>query len=134
MMNRRKAREYAFILLFEYRFQPDEIRQILEDFFAENEAGDQESYIRQAVEGAVSHVQEIDALIAEYAKSWSVERISIASMAIMRLAVYEMKYIESIPLNVSVNEAVALAKIYDGDEAAPFVNGILGNLKKSLEK
>ena len=132
MMNRRKAREYAFILLFEYKFQPDEIQRILGDFLAENEAGAQESYIRDVVEGAVAHVEEIDSLIADYAKDWSVDRISIVCMAVMRLAVYEMKYVNSIPVNVSVNEAVALAKEYDGDEAAPFVNGILGNIKEAL--
>ncbi len=132
MMNRRKAREYAFILLFEYKFQPDEIQRILEDFLTENEAGAQEAYIRGVVEGAVAHVVEIDGLIADYAKDWSVDRISIVCMAVMRLAVYEMKYVESIPVNVSVNEAVALAKEYDGEEAAPFVNGILGNIKEAL--
>lgn len=129
MMNRRKAREYAFILLFEYRFQPDVINDIIEDFFAENDAGKQEEYIRDVVCGAISHIEEIDAVIAENSKAWSPDRISNVCMAVMRLAVYEMKYVDSIPPNVSINEGVSLAVEYDGEESAPFVNGVLDKIK-----
>lgn len=134
MMNRRKARESAFILLFEYRFQPEDIQQILEDFLAETDAGEQASYIRQVVEGTVENLSVLDELIQTYSKGWEADRISVVCMAVMRLAIYEMKFIDTIPLNVSVNEAVALAKKYDGEESAPFINGILGNIKKIFEK
>lgn len=130
MMNRRKAREYAFILLFEYKFQPDDIFNLMEAFFAEYNAGDQEDYIRSVVEGAIGNIDEIDSLINEYSKGWSVDRISNVCLAVMRLAIYELKYVDSIPANVSVNEAVNIAKTYDGDSAAPFINGILGNIKE----
>lgn len=131
MINRRKAREYAFILLFEYRFQPEEIHELLEDFLAEHQTGKQESYIREVVEGTINHVEELDAWIGSYAKGWSIDRISVVCMAAMRLAAYEMKYVESIPLNVSVNEAIAITKEYDGEESVGFVNGILGSLKEN---
>lgn len=130
MMNRRKAREYAFILLFEYKFQPEDIYELTESFFAEYDAGDQESYIRDVIEGTLNHLTEIDTLIDEYSDGWTVERISNVCLAVMRLAVYEMKYVDDIPANVSVNEAVNIAKLYDGETAAPFVNGILGNIKE----
>ena len=133
MMNRRKAREYAFILLFEYRFQPDVINDIIEEFFIENDAGKQEEYIREVVCGAISHIEEIDAAIAENSKGWSLDRISNVCMAVMRLAVFEMKYMDSIPRNVSVNEGVSLAVEYDGEEAAPFVNGVLDKIKLNLK-
>ena len=84
------------------------------------------------VEGVVQHHDEIDAMIGSCAKDWSVSRISAVCMAAMRLAVYEMKYMESIPLNVSVNEAIAITKEYDGEESVDFVNGILGNLKEQF--
>ncbi len=132
-MNRRKAREYAFILLFEYRFQPDVINDIIEDFFAENDAGKQEEYIRDVVFGAISHIEEIDAVIAENSKAWSPDRISNVCMAVMRLAVYEMKYVDSIPPNVSINEGVSLAVEYDGEESAPFVNGVLDKIKFQIK-
>lgn len=129
MVNRRKAREYAFTLLFSYRFQPEDIQDLLEGFFQENEVGDQAEYIRTVVEGVVAHVEEIDALITQYAKGWTVERISGVCLALLRLAVYEMKYMEDIPAGVSVNEAVAIAKKFDGEESLAFVNGILGHMK-----
>ena len=131
MINRRKAREYAFILLFEYKFQPEEIQNLLDNFLEEHDAGNQAAYIREVVEGTVSHIEEIEALIAAYAKGWSTDRISVVCMAAMRLAVYEMKYVESIPLNVSVNEAITITKEYDGEESVAFVNGVLGNMKEN---
>ncbi len=129
MINRRKAREYAFTLLFTYRFQPDCIGELLEMFFAEHETGEQEAYIRTVVQGTIDHADEIDAVIEKHAKGWTAERISVACMAVMRLAVYEMQYMDSIPAGVSVNEAVALAKKFDGEESVSFVNGVLGHIK-----
>ena len=131
-MNRRKAREYTFILLFQYKFQPNEMQDILADFFAQYDAGEQAEYIRDVVEGTVKNIQEIDAKIGEFSKGWSIERISAVSIAVMRLCVYEMKYCKSIPENVSVNEAVNLVREYEGEEAVPFVNGILDSIKKTL--
>ncbi len=129
MINRRKAREYAFTLLFSYRFQPEDIQQLLDDFLAETETGDQAEYIRTVVEGAVAHIEEIDQRISQFAKGWTTERISAVCLSVLRLAVYEMQYMESIPAGVSVNEAVALAKKFDGEESLGFVNGILGHMK-----
>ncbi len=129
MINRRKAREYAFTLLFSYRFQPEDIQQLLDDFLAENETGDQAEYIRTVVEGTVAHIGEIDQRISQFAKGWTTERISAVCLSVLRLAVYEMQYMDSIPAGVSVNEAVALAKKFDGEESLGFVNGILGHMK-----
>lgn len=130
-MNRTKAREYAFILIFEYRFQPDAIDAILNDFIAEYEPGEQKAYIEDVVTGVVRNRAEIDSKIEEVSKGWSTDRISCVSLAVLRLAVYEILNCADIPNAVSVNEAVALAKKYDGDEAAPFVNGILGSVSGS---
>lgn len=131
-MNRRKAREYAFILLFQYKFQPNDMPEILADFFAQYDAGEQAEYIRDVVEGTVAHIQEIDTKIGEFAKGWSVDRISAVSIAVMRLCVYEICYCGNIPANVSVNEAANLTREYEGIEAVPFVNGVLDNIKKSV--
>lgn len=129
MINRRKAREYAFVLLFEYRFQPDCIQEILEDFLAENETGQQGGYIRTAVEGTIARLDEIDGLIAQYAKGWSLDRISVVCMAAMRLAIYEMHYMDDVPVGVAINEAINLIKKFDGEESVDFVNGVLGHIK-----
>lgn len=127
-MNRTKAREYAFILLFEYKFQPDEIETILQDFIDEYTPGEQQEYIQRAVRGTVAKLEEIDKKIDGASNDWKVERMSCVSLAVLRLAVYEIMFCDDIPSVVSVNEAVSLAKKYDGEEAAPFVNGILGKI------
>ena len=127
-MNRKKAREYAFVLLFEYKFQPGEISSILTDFVEEFNPGEQQSYIENVVNGTVEKINEIDEIINSVSKDWKVERISCVSLAVLRLAVYEIKFCEDIPSVVSINEAVALAKKYEGEEAAPFINGILGKV------
>lgn len=131
-MNRRKAREYAFILLFQYKFQPDEIHKILEDFITEYNPGNQEEYIRNAVSDVVDNVEKIDEMIENYSRGWKIERISVVNRSILRLAICEMLYIESVPSAVAVNEAVGLAKVYDGEESLAFINGVLGKIKNDL--
>ena len=127
-MNRTKAREYAFVLLFEYKFQPDEMERILKDFVEEFNPGDQQGYIERVVGGVIENVEEIDGIIQDVSKDWTTERMSNVCLALMRLAVYEIKFCEDIPSVVAVNEAVALAKKYDGEESTTFVNGILGKI------
>lgn len=127
-MNRTKAREYAFVLLFEYKFQPEEIETLLSDFVEEFKPGEQKEYIERVVRGVVGNLSEIDEKINSVSKDWKVERISCVSIAVLRLAVFEILFCEDIPSVVAVNEAVSLAKKYDGEEAAPFVNGILGKI------
>lgn len=127
-MNRRKAREYAFVLLFEYKFQPDEIGRILKDFVEEFNPGEQQPYIESVVWGVIDNIDAIDKKIGEFSEGWATERISSVSLSALRLAIYEIDFCDDIPSVVSINEAVALAKKYEGEEAAPFVNGILGRL------
>lgn len=131
-MNRREARKQAFVLIFQYKFQPDDIETLLQDFFEENDAGDQKEYIEGVIKGIKEKMEEIDQLISEYSQNRSIERISSVSLAALRLGVYEIMYLDDIPATVSVNEAVAIAKEYEGEEAAPFVNGILGKIKENL--
>ncbi len=131
-MNRREARKQAFLLLFQYKFQAENMERLLSDFFDENKVGEQREYIDAVVRGALAEVEEIDSLINEYSKGWRVDRISSVCLAALRLGVYEIKYMKDIPSAVSVSEAVALAKEFEGEEAAPFVNGILGKLKDNI--
>lgn len=132
-MNRREARKQAFILLFQYKFQPEDTESLLADFFSEHNAGMQREYIDAVVRGAVTNKAEIDNRLSEYAKDWRLDRISSVSLAALRLGAYEMLYMEDIPPAVSVNEAVGIVKEYEGDEAASFVNGILGGMQKALK-
>lgn len=131
-MNRRQARKQAFLLIFQYEFQPDEIDLLLEKFFEENDAADQRSYIENVVKGVASKIEEVDKIISEYSKDWNVDRLSSVSLAVLRLGIYEILYIDDIPSVVSVNEAVTLAKEFEGEEAAPFINGIMDKIKERL--
>lgn len=132
-MNRREARENAFKLLFQYKFQPADIEELLARFFEENDAGNQQEYIRAAVEGTIANISEIDAKIAE-SSGRDFARVSAVSLAVLRLGTYEICFAEDIPAPVAVNEAVALAKNFDGEEATAFVNGVLDRMARDRKK
>ena len=133
-MNRTKAREYTFILLFEYKFQPDSIGEILSDFITEYKPGGQEEYIKSVVENVVDNISQVDSYIENAATGWSISRISAVSLSVLRLAVAEMLYRDDIPLMVSLNEAISIGKIYGGDESAAFLNGVLSNIMHTIEE
>lgn len=139
-MGRRNARKLAFYLLFQYDFVNDtksfdEIKEVKDTFFSVNTemTDDDKNYIESTTDGAMENREEIDSLLDAFAKGWTVERMSKVDKAIMRLAVYEIKYAPGVPDGVAVNEAVELAKTYSSDEAPAFINGILGKIIESEE-
>lgn len=130
-MTRREAREQAFIVLFEKIFDNEtpiseivatakEAELIKINGFAEN--------ILCAVE---NNSEEIDRVIEENSQEWTLLRLPKVSLAILRLAVAEIKYIDEVPDGVAVNEAVELAKKYGTNDDASFINGILGTISKA---
>ena len=133
-MSRRSARKNALFLLFQMDFnETAEFEQVKEIFFAEKETPVEESdkaFIVSEVEGVHEHMEEIDALIEQSATGWDLSRMNKVDLAILRLAVYEMKYGET-PVGVAINEAVELAKKFSSDEAPAFVNGVLGKASKA---
>ncbi len=131
-MTRREARELAFVLLFEQSFSGASIADILESAGeARDVTGD--AFALFLAEGVVRYTGEIDVLISKNAHHWSRERLSRVALAILRLAFYEMQWIEDIPVSVSINEAVELAKRYGGDADASFINGVLGGFMRRSE-
>ncbi len=82
-------------------------------------------------EGVCAHLDEIDAVIGEHAKDWSIARIAKVDLSILRIAVYEILYEDSIPIGATVNEAVELGKEFGGEKSAGFINGILGSVAKA---
>lgn len=131
-MDRKKAREYTFVILFQYKFQPEEVSEIIADFFENYDAKKQEDYIKGTVEGVVEHINEIDEKIIEYAKGWTIDRINSVSLAALRLGTYELMFSKGVPAPVAVNEAVNIVRKYGGEETLGFVNGILGSIQKQL--
>ena len=131
-MNRRDQREQAFILIFERTINNDTIAQIVEN------AGESRDLVLSAfAEKVATGVQDNEAVIDEKIEQnihgWKMSRLSHVSLALLRLAIYEMMYEKDIPLSVSINEVVDLAKKYGGSEDAPFINGVLGSIAKELE-
>ncbi len=131
-INRRDAREAAFALLFETEFKAGEAREDIFALSCENREIEEDAYIRSVYFGVGEHLEEIDALIGKYAKGWKTARISRVSRSILRLSIYEMRYLTDIPAGVSINEAVELCKKFDEESARPFVNGILNSVKEEL--
>lgn len=128
-MNRKNARENAFILIFEKIFRDDSVEDIIKDAI-EARNFEYDDYVEQVFIGVFEHLDEIDEQISANLKSWKISRISKVSLAILRLAVFEMLYMEDIPQGVSINEAVELAKKYSTQDDASFINGVLGALSK----
>lgn len=129
-MNRTEMREQAFTLLFEKEFFKDKPLEEIEEIYSENIAP-LSDYAKEAFEGAELHKEEIDSIIEKYLKGWKLGRISKVNLAILRLAVYETDYVDNVPENVAINEAVELAKKYSGKEDSAFINGILGSYSRS---
>lgn len=125
-MNRKKSREQAFILVFERSFSHDAIRSIVDDAETSEDVRIEE-FAEKLASGTEAHETELDASIEKYIRGWTMNRLSRVSLALLRLALYEMKFEPDIPIGVSINEAVNLAKKYGGVEDAPFVNGVLGS-------
>lgn len=132
-MDRKKAREYAFMILFQYKFQPEEVGDILADFFLEHDAQNQGEYIGDIVSGVVKKIDEIDSKITEFSRGWTIDRINAVSLAALRLGTYEILYREDVPPAVAVNEAVNLTREFSGEETIGFVNGVLGSIQRQYE-
>ena len=140
-MSRKLAREAAFKALFQLDFNfEEENREESENLAIETMFDDEPkltskkdfAFIENSVKGTRARLEEIDKIIAAHLKqSWQLSRIMAADRNILRLAVYEMKFVEpALPKNVIINEAVELAKRYGTDDSSRFVNGILESISK----
>lgn len=128
---RREDRENSFILIFEKLFSEDSIEEILSNAVLSRDLIVSD-YAVEVAKGAYSNKDEIDEIIEKYARGWKISRISKVSLAILRLAIYEIKYLDEIPNGVSINEAVELAKTYANKDDPSFINGLLGSYARSL--
>ncbi|SDN35770.1 transcription antitermination factor NusB [Acetanaerobacterium elongatum] len=131
-MSRREAREQAFILIFEKSFRTENMQEII-DLAVKSRELEVEPFAAEVALHAVEHFEALDARIERLSLKWKMNRISKVAFAILRLALYEMIYESDIPVSVSINEAVELAKKYAGEEDSSFVNGVLGAAAKELE-
>ncbi len=131
-MTRSEAREQAFIVLFEKIFDSElTISEIIENA-QEAELIKINGFAKTLLVAVENNYETIDSLISENSRGWTIERLPKTALAIMRLAIGEMIYVDEVPAGVSVNEAVELCKKYGTNEDASYVNGVLGTIAKAL--
>lgn len=128
-ISRFKAREQGFLLVFETLFNSDPIEDIIDGAFESRELVFDDYAIKLA-NNVNAESEYLNSLIESHLKKgWTLRRISKPSLAILRLALYEMKFEENVPDSVAINEAVELAKKYTVDESK-FINGVLGAIAR----
>ncbi len=133
-MNRKIARENAFILLFEGVSKNDETAEEIFEKATSCRELECDEYVKTVFFGVYANERVIDECIDQCLVGWKKERVSISSKAILRLAVYEMMFMEDIPVKVSINEAIELSKKYDDEKTYGFVNGVLNSAAQILGK
>ena len=135
-MSRKTAREVAMKLAFARLFGGEDTYEAILDKsgIAEKPTEDDMSYSNEVLAGIEEHSGELDEKIKELAIGWSIDRIPKVDLSVMRVAMYEMLYMDKIPSSVSINEAVELAKRFGGEKSPAYINGMLGTLARELDK
>lgn len=129
-MARTATRLLAFYIIFQADFgQEPDYALAMEGFHRPVN----EDFLRQLVEGVLSHAHYLDEVISQHSRNWSVERMPRVDRAILRLATWELLWTD-IPPAVAINEAVQLAKDYGGADSSAFINGVLDSIKERREK
>lgn len=130
-MTRREIREHLFCMLFRKEFhEPSELDEQIEFYFEslERATTEDQKYLVDRFNQITDKLGEIDAILAEATSGWKLSRMGKVDLNIMRLATFEIKFDEEVPMKVAINEAVELAKKFGGDSSASFVNGVLAKV------
>jgi N utilization substance protein B len=128
-MKRRTAREKALQALFQVNVSNTEPNEAIEHVLDEEKP---DGFMNNLVFGTIEHEQELDSLITPHLVNWTIDRLANIDKTILRMAAYELKYEQDIPANVTLDEAVELAKAFGDDHSSKFVNGVLSKIKKQL--
>ncbi len=124
-MNRRTAREKAMQILFQLNMNDISPGDAIDLFLEQKQPN---KYLSAIVQGVNEHKKSIDEMIEQHLENWTLDRIASVEKTVLRIAVYEMMFEKDIPLGVSINEAVELAKKFGDDQSGPFVNGVLSKI------
>jgi len=136
MSSRRKARELALQYLYcidlnQEGFSEKGLRQL----WADHETAEGlRAFTERLIRGVVEEKANIDGMIQTYAENWSLDRIAAVDRNVLRLAVYEILKEPDIPLNVTINEAIEVARKFSSDESGTFINGLLDRIGKVMRK
>ena len=128
------ARRKALQLLYQAQILGQPLRVALGNSPYIEEIGVLPEYAGRLIQGLDSHITEIDSCLSKSSENWTLERMPLVDRCILRLAIYEMRYVENVPISVSINEAIELAHEFGGEDGSgSFVNGVLGNVAKSIK-
>lgn len=131
LRKRTQARECALQILYQQEMNPEPAAEILKKFWSQHDeifSEDIRDFAEKLALGTLEHQPEIDEIVERYADNWELSRMAILDRNIMRLATYELLYLEDVPPKVTLNEAVNLAKKFSQEESGKFVNGILDKI------
>ena len=146
-MTRANARELAVHLIYARDFTGDEPEMVIatrlekeyygklsqeNPVYVDRPSRAQRAYIDIVVMGVANRVEELNETIGKLSIGWDISRISRLTRTVMQLAMFEILYVDDVPTGVAISEAVRIVKLYDGDEAGAFVNGILGTFARNL--
>ena len=135
MRKRTKAREYALQILYQVDIRHGDVLQIIAEFWQAHQAlAEIRTFSNRLVEGTVQHQKEIDQHITSHASNWQLNRMAVVDRNILRLGVFELRYLNDAPPTVCMNEAIELAKRFGDTESAKFVNGVLDAIYKGNAK
>lgn len=130
-MTRREIREHIFLMLFRRDFhEASELNEQMELYISELEkpTPEEHAYLSMRFHSVLERLGEIDTILSDASSGWKLNRMSKVDLTILRLAVFEMRFDDDIPVKVAINEAVELAKTFGGDESPGFINGVLAKL------
>ena len=146
-MTRANARELAVHLIYAREFTGDEPEMLIANrlqkeyynmlsdenpVYMDRPSRVQRAYIDTVVSGVANQADILNETIQHYSIGWDISRISRLARTVMQLAIFEIKFIDDVPTGVAISEAVRIVKLYDGEDAGAFVNGILGSFARSL--
>lgn len=136
MSNRHLARTIAMQSLYQWDFMGKPNQQVPEIIgFNMKEFApdfDDKGFVKELVEHVTSSGEKLDKIITQYAPDWPIEQITTVDRNILRIGVWELKFSETIPSKVAINEAIELAKTFGGESSGRFVNGVLGAIYKDM--
>jgi len=132
MRLRSKAREAALCLLYQIELTKSDFRKATQSYL-ENNPQKQEvvDFCSLLVEGVITNLDSIDSLVKKHVKNWEISRMAVLDRNILRMACFELLFLEDVPPKVSINEAIELAKRYGDADSPRFVNGILDKIYKT---
>lgn len=132
---RTKARQQAISLLYSSAMVNTPALDILEKGLYPSSELEISEYAEELVVGTQQHLDDIDTRIAHISQNWTLERMPLVDLAILRVAVYEMVYCSDVPVSVAISEAVEVAKSFGAeDESSRFINGVLGKIACALDE